>query len=650
MVTYYYYTVLLSLIIFCNIINIDHGDKIDAQTIPYQDFQKYIDKFYIATNQQLIYIFFKSLIYFFLTILIFIFLRLLAIGDIQILTKINTINGYNLLLGVLILIIFIIFHHLLSKFFTKDLITIYIYLLQYKYFQKYCEMLSYDYVTSCYKQIKILCYRIATNTYNPAMFNEDFDNYYNKQIDCQELWYTIKQPFLSNIIYIISNIVKNYNFLQYIFYKIYRIFFILDWSNMYRPFKYTPFFLMILVVINDIVNGYFFYIYYYLFFFLCYQKFIAHKFFLGNIYITLLHVSIYFYNNDLPYKEQRPYIFSDSIILLKNSSANKWLKTYWSFTDSGNIKELFISNFSLTNKFDDKALNNLYIRNNIIYLLLIFFFFFVDNIGSHISIYFIDYKINNYYFNILTMVLLIFISNKAYYWAEDTYNKNTMHEGRHREINNNYKIIFWIILPCQVYLLWLTIFFPIFFFHTEILINTSWLKIIKIISDNEKILYIYQYLDMMMPQYSLTIEEKDYIRFLLRKIDFSHYNLSFYNVKDLQLYVQLFIENNIMHTNINEYLIYHYVQCILFHQRPYLDNVGLIKVILGIGVTISLIQYYHNFFFLIYTVTGKIALANKMLIMASKKYPIFQYKGINILKESSIIIKGIINKIIEFLL
>jgi hypothetical protein len=85
--------------------------------------------------------------------------------------------------------------------------------------------------------------------------------------------------------------------------------------------------------------------------------------------------------------------------------------------------------------------------------------------------------------------------------------------------------------------------------------------------------------------------------------------------------------------------------------KNYLENFGFLKVLFLTGLVITTITYYNQIYILykeVSTIKGLFLIGNKILLMSSKKYPLYNYKGIHILKEFTIIIKTTFDKILTY--
>lgn len=143
--------------------------------------------------------------------------------------------------------------------------------------------------------------------------------------------------------------------------------------------------------------------------------------------------------------------------------------------------------------------------------------------------------------NIPIIVLFIPVVIMAYsaYKIYDPINNNN---NINWKFNIKHKIIFYTATILQGYVFWILLLNPILFFcYNEVIFNTI-IKITKVYTIEEKIMYVFQYFDHYIQSTALTIEEQDILRYKLRKIRFYRIVDETSTLKDIQYYVRLVIQ------------------------------------------------------------------------------------------------------------
>lgn len=559
----------------------------------YSLYCKYIDKYYI---NKIYYTIFAFSIYIFINFLMVFILRYVALGQMIDIMKISmhtaSLFNVNILVSFLgfwgcFILGFIFVKYLTMILFYEDVVKVKIYLAQFDFLFTIKRLFRSNPVERYLKFLAYISYRIATGTYNSELFKEEFDDWYNKQLDYSEV--TLREFYENSYIKLFAEYcmyyAKKYKIIYKIFYTMAFVFNFLrnlchdgySINGFFRYFIY-PFFVIIIII--DIYNRQLYYIYYinFIYFFIhLHQRYCKYEKSLDSY--TIYVFSNYFYKNEKPYYLQRVSILNNIHNINNYSEQNNEIQVgYISGTKkaepSGHVynvlnqmKKPFTSSESTLK--EDKARNRSFIRYHIIilfFILGIFLIFFHNNFI--ISIF--DQTVSNYI--IFMPIIIMGICAKGAY-KKKIFNKFTLdeYESPYSE-NVFYKAIFWIICILQGYLFWLLILkVEIFILDTETLLNISFilklpeeilctmpyegikqmpenllnynmLTIKKVYTLEEKIQYLYAYFDLYVSSSALASEDKDYLRHILRQMHFEFIKDTT-TLKDIQWFIKIFIEN-----------------------------------------------------------------------------------------------------------
>lgn len=173
---------------------------------------------------------------------------------------------------------------------------------------------------------------------------------------------------------------------------------------------------------------------------------------------------------------------------------------------------------------------------------------------SILIIYLIDLILNNKivcnYPSFILIGSISFIWLLTIFYGKNTYalEKEDPNENKFPMYiyNRRYEVMFWLLIILQSYILWKVLFKPqILFMNTETLLQLPFdlLKISKNYNLEEKILYLFDYFEFKL--HSIEPKNHEYLRHILRQIDFDSLITS-ENPRDIQVYINLFLENHEM--------------------------------------------------------------------------------------------------------
>src|ERR1700722_1327609 len=529
----------------------------------------YLDQFFI-TNKKITFSF--CLLYIFFIIGIFIILRFFILGQIIIIPIVDNyepiINGF--LIYICMCITIFLYKIVIQQLFLEEINKMYLYLISknnYNYFNDKIQIRWCKFITGL---IMILFTRISNLTYKKDLYPTStwtFDEamkmeYVHDEDEVSEYHFISHNKICLTFGYIAMFFVKKFYVIKLLFQLIGSIAkFFYDYIDNF--IRIVPTVTLICVGLYELYQKTFDNIYYALFIYLIIKIKRDYCTFIANRSVEDRILSNYFYNNSIDYNIQRLYFFSNEVLSMENTFNVDAPQNYSFNFYRRKIIENSFNNFQ--KKYYDNNTNNL-IRYYCLLtaIILTFIATFSDNyifiIGNNMLI------ITWSYVFIGLLVIIIFTFFKVY------------------------KKLFYIFTIMHGIFLGYIILYPqLFLLNDEIIIQFFIVKINIILTDHEKVMYIYNYYDHLISSLPISSIYIDNMRFLLRQIDWAAFVSNTTSIQDLQYIIKIFICNmvdkalfpsTIISPSNNEFL-------------------SLIKIILGIGVTISLIQYYHNFFFLI---------------------------------------------------
>ena len=532
--------------------------------------QIYLDQYFLKNK----WIGLINVIFFFIfSIGIFLYFRFLFIGKSTFLEKQNEEyffqNHFNNLYYYIGIYFLIILYFFLIKFlFKKNINVFYIYLSQWDIFHRFNWFLSkLSIIRTIIGKFYVLFFRLGELSYRPNLYVEGVltDSieggrlYY---ICMDESMYKIKNDKLIEFSLHLLELAKKYKNLQKLFQLMASWFRILFFHYNYFTAVF-PLYLLLIIFLNDIFSNeikYFYIFSFYIFILKIYQnyiKFIKKK----RQYLDDI-LANYFYKNNISYIRQRSYFLQDdkenNVFMYFKSDQNSKVEL-----EKEEILDYSLSNFE-SNVWEhvldfEKNFGKISSR----FCLIIVVFYLYCNILLKNENYYITIcnNINISFFlitsllGILLFFILIKLNNNIYYQNEYWPNIDD-HTDTDFVRNRKNKIIFWLLISIILYLLYFFYKSSIFIPNSEVLIENFFFRIEKIFTYEEKIAFIYNYFDITVVTSLLTLEEQDYLRFLLRQIEFVNYkdNLLQNSLKDLQVFVKIFIDNYSLSKDFNEKL------------------------------------------------------------------------------------------------
>jgi hypothetical protein len=581
--------------------------------------QKYIDRYYIT---HIVYTVFGVICYLSNTVFIFIFLRYITLGEINILLKISLEH-----LAVDIILVFILkvicfllclylYKRLIQLLFYLDVIKFHIYLQQYKWYLLLIENISLYTLEYMLNHFWILCYRIGTRTFNPDLFNEEMYIWYDQMIWSQEFSYSIKNSSIKEIAFWLIKLSYKYTIITQVFNLLVSPLKFLAWhcDNAFKLLKLTLYTFLALTLLYDFYCCKLHYIYYASFIFVLLHSIVSFLNFIYNTEITMTKPLMeYFYKNILPYKEQRFYILNyTNYSLNKTSEENKSL--YYTF--AFRVQALSILYNDLMKHKDNnisiiaQRTIHTYVRLHIIIAFIIVGSFFLMLNDFTINILLLTNKLP-VYFTIIPLIIMLYCAPKIF-WRniEDKY---TVNESDHWTYSRNHNIIFWIAAAIQGYILWLLILKPELIISNSEVILDSFLKITRIYTLEEKIMYLYNYFEYYITHTGLTIKEQEKLRYLLREINYSNIINETTTLKDIIKEVKMFIQTNYYATIVRVYedLISQVEMYEMAKEKGKMSSnvqswYTLLKNVLFIGALVTTLIYNREYYTKLWTVIKKL--------------------------------------------
>src|SRR3978361_168146 len=565
--------------------------------------QKYIDRYYI-TN--IVYTIFYAMLYLFSTLFIFIIVRYLTLGEISNLLKVDPkdISSYIVILliikGIIFVLMLYLYRKLIEILFYQSLLHLHIYLHRNKFYSfliKSIALYTGEYIL---KHLWILCYRIATKTYNPDLFDQEFSKWYYQMIVSDEHNYIIKNDFIKNGAHWFSLLSHKYIIVSKVFYLLAYILKNILWHLDQKRFRLTHYTFLLLTALYDIYYHEIYSIYYASFIFLLLRCMITYFTFIRESKVSITtSIMKYFYENTLPYNEQRFYILNHvDYTLNKTSNVNKQLYNIIDFNP--NVLFIIFNDFKVYNQENFESdirrkrytsLMNLRLHTTFVFFILGIFLLLKSNLS--VTLFNVNEIINLPLCFMLTPLAIMLYSNSKIYKCIiiDEY---TTEESYEFIYNKKYNSLYWIMVVLQGYIFWHTLIKPeIFFMYNEELFNNI-IIITRTFTIEEKIMYLYQYFDYYIQSTGLTIEEQDLLRYKLRQVNFQEIIKEITTLKDIKYNLRYWIAEEYYknHVDIIERIMRLYTE----KQNPWYDLLRNTLVISGISTGILKTISYYNYF------------------------------------------------------
>jgi hypothetical protein len=494
----------------------------------------YLDQFYISNKIITFNLFF---IYIFGYSLIFIMLRYAYLGHINSIGFLNSnVSIWPILSNYIQIVISIILYKLLlDLLFKKEINKSYLYFMSFSWYNTFYTILNFkiaEYFLGC---IRLVCYRIATLTYEEDMYplntsrNPSLEYIHNNEDE-----YVINNKTFINIMYKTQALARKYLIIKKLFIF---IAYILRFLHVHITGlnQQLPYFILFMTFFIEFYNHEIKYLYIISFLVLLIRTKTSLVLFINKRSLTCdYRLRDYFYKNNMAYALQRLSFFQDKEIVIQkliSSRINKSLYFYQS-----EIVDYIYNNFIsiLYNVPNKRRFAGMYRR----YLTIISFLF--------IATYILCYK--SYTISVVSFpipLILVFIPLLIIiYSGYQTYHPSTYEEDPSNArwvYSRKNNIIFWVIVALQIYIFWILLFKPVLIFpNTEILFDHL-IRITKIYTIEDKIMYIYQYFDYYIQSTLLTVEEQDLLRDKLRQINFQEIINETITLKDIKMNIRAFI-------------------------------------------------------------------------------------------------------------
>src|ERR1700729_893972 len=500
----------------------------------------YLDQFYV-TN--IYFTFFATFLLIFGITIIFILLRFIQIDSVVILSTLGTENFQLVFLKPLIIayiklfITLILYRSLLYTLFSNQRNKFYLFIKQFSFMSKIRNFLDFQIGHYIIGHLYLVTYRISTFTFEEGLY-PSFENDLKYAMD-NEYDYVLEKKLLIKGAYKVMALARKYYIIQY-FFKILARFFRFILKHITFLNKPLPHLILILIFLFELYYKNFHYIYMFLFsFMLIKTKRDLHTFFMTRDFVFDLDISRYFYKNEIDYKIQRLSFYkTDKLILGKeyNTFANRALFNKHSLQK---LIDYTLNNFEDIQEktADDYNKEGLYRR-----ILCI--------IGFITMGYFLIIKNNTLIYNNETIIIIISPILLLCYCNFQSYKRITfdqVHENEDFIYNRKYTIMFWIITIFQTYLFWLIISKPALVLSDTTLIEIPFnlLEIKKTYSIEEKIMFLFHYFEkisFILQTENISIDI-DYLRAILRQIDFQTLINNDTNIITLKYYVMGIFDN-----------------------------------------------------------------------------------------------------------
>lgn len=493
----------------------------------------YLDQFYVSNK---LYTFSMAFLYIFGMVLIFIIIRYASIDSV-----VNLYNKDHLSksileitsIYILVFITLILYRTLITMLFKKEVNKLYIYITQFPWHYRVEDFIKFKLGKYIFGRLYLLTYRIASFSFKEKMYPIAFGGDDEYLID-DEYNYVIYNKKIITWAYDMKDLAIKYIRIQKLF-RILAYIFGFIFKHLSNINEQIPYFAVIMIFLIDLYNQTFHHIYLASFIFLLIKtKHNLEMFIESRIYYDR-YLTEYFYKNEIPYEKQRLHFNKDIDIIYKFPS-----KTWFLFSHIKDVIEYTFDDFTF-------KVGNEYMkrkrREKGIYrrFLIIITFIGIGYYGILKNIYL---EIDNIPIIILLTPIIVMI-----YSHYKTYHSLTFHEGLDEEecvYSRTYNIIFWIATIIQGYLFWILILKArLTFIEAEILLELPYdiLKITKIYTLDEKIMYLYQYFEYYIQQQNMQEIDSEYIRYMLRQINYEILIDNTVMLKDIKVYIKLLVDN-----------------------------------------------------------------------------------------------------------
>lgn len=470
----------------------------------------YLNKYFI---KNIYYTIWNCCLYFFFKVSILFYLRYSYLGqEIVINNRYPQINyeqlPYFIVIVFLLIFVLMSFYWLLDLLFFHHVLTLYLYIKNTEIFSTFL----YYFINYSLKDLWGPIYLFFDCIYR--LTPKPHDYYYNDHYIYSSIY---NNKIISKLTVHFIYLAENHRSIFWLFTTFRQIFHLF---YLYFHFQGVGYYLNILLFFCIILYDFYclriYYTFYYFFIFYLINLFHKYdKFEMTKDPLIDFTIYKYFYCNSVDYKKQYVDLLNKNIII-SFSKENKDLLTI--LNDENNFKYI-LNNFQ--HFYEDPYKNINYITFNCI-------FKFIFNIVLTIFVINNGETVNEYLFFILCAICNIIC-------IQQIYKKIDFKQYR-------YDVIFWVITLLQIYLFWLILIKPaIIFMDTEILLEIPHIiKITKVYTIEEKIMYLFQYFEYCIN--STDFVNKEYFRHILRQIDFTVLICDKTTLKDIQVYVLLLLD------------------------------------------------------------------------------------------------------------
>lgn len=520
----------------------------DADIFYFYDNIRINNKFELFLN--LFFVFLNIIFSFF----IFFFLRIYYLGTMVDISTI-TFNFINLIDVLVVLLLFITYFNFMKICGFFPIIRIYFFYVKkiYPYIYNYIIINRFFVNKNIFTKIFLFCEFMVDEKKRYSMIN------FMEAFDKDNFFYKVQK-------YVYKEYKNNMKILKILkmFYIIFR--FLSKWHIFWG---YLPSLLLIYTFLYDIKNNYFFYSYYSLLFFFfltsIYSKFLK---FLSGLQVVSDKEPLWEFLYEGPYFKNINFVILERDILEKKDRLTKEEEIHLQNLEIFCLKSAKI--YDLTNFYIDYILNCLTnpelrilggdildnpnfiwpIRRFILLLFSSFSFIYLN--------FFVNFLEKQSYFYIFYFIsfFLIILS-----WISIDWKKN--------EILFLHIIFYFFSVGLSLFSLYVFFINCIPVYYTDTLLNYPF-TIINYLSDEKKILFLYHYFDYIISPFIINMADIDHLRFLLREIYFESYSkeINQFSLKDLQIFINIFIENEIFNRFFDEKLIFSFLQSLKNENPP----------------------------------------------------------------------------------
>lgn len=579
--------------------------------------QKYLDQFYVKNK---FYTFSITFIYIFNIIIIFIIIRYMAIGNVIQTSPIefNYITLLHIIILYIIVIIFIsLYMTIMSLLFKKEVIKFHIYLKQFFWWYTVKNYLDFKFFDYIFGSLYIITYRIATLTYKehmypiPYNFSED-EIEYGFLID-DDSNYIIYNKKVIHWAYNAKSLSKKYPLVQDAFKLLARIFRYLFYinKNLYKP---LPYFIFILIFFIEIYNKELKYIYLVSFILIIIKTKRDLCTFLDTRDLGYEgHLSSYFYKNSKDYKKQRLEFLNEKNLIYDNKVISEENRII--YRSLNNYIDISFNNFIIEPYFNpvDKKIQDYFKR----ILLCIFFF-----ILGYYLLFKTNLNSNNISIGILLFPLLLMLYfNYKTFRLYDYIEMLPMEEYKYK-YSFIHNIFFWIFTFIQTYIFWIFLLKPQLVFLDNDVLWDFIITIKKVYTVEEKIVYLFQYFEYCssLTESSYMYIDREYLRYIIRQIDYNRLIDENITLKDLQVYINLLLDNQLyieQHYSMTKQVINYITQEESKQWYILLCNLaGISTLLFGLINIATIIIYMKN----IYTVSMSLNIPQTKFMIINPTY------------------------------